>query len=93
MEKKTGPTQVSYSETVILYRDDLEDIINLLTERCKRIAIEDNQYKYDSLDEVFNKRGASPSQLSITSWEPFISLRIKTKRIGPSSKLQEMVTI
>ena len=80
MEKKTSPTQVTYSESVSLFRDDLEEIIKILTDKCERVTIEDNEYKYNSLDELFEKRGPTPRRLSITGFEPFVGLNIKIKR-------------
>jgi general stress protein CsbA len=79
MEKKKSPTQLASWFSVNLYRDDLEEIIEKLTETCKEVIIEDNEYRYDSLDDLFTKRGPNPKQLSINSREPYVIFNVKIK--------------
>jgi hypothetical protein len=80
VKKKTAPTQFTYSDSVKLFRDDIEDIIKILSDKCERLTIEDNEFVYDSLDEVLDKRGPYPRQPSITGFEPYVSLKIRIKR-------------
>jgi len=80
MEKKKSPTQLGLSlGSIAVYRDDLEEIISILTETCKQVIIEDNEYRFNSLDELFAKRGPYPSQLSINSREPFVIFNVRIK--------------
>jgi hypothetical protein len=79
MEKKKSPTQLASWFSVNLYRDDLEEIIEKLTENCKQVIIEDNEYRYGSLDELFQKRGPKPKQLSINSREPYVIFNVRIK--------------
>lgn len=79
MEKKKAPTQLASWFSVNLYRDDLEEIVEKLTETCKQVIIEDNEYKYDSLDDLYKKRGPNPKQLSINSREPYVIFNVRIK--------------
>ncbi len=81
MEKKRSPTQLGISPgSVPIYRDDLEEIVSILTETCKQVIIEDNEYRYKSLDEVLDKRGPHPRQLSISSRDPLVIFNVRIDR-------------
>lgn len=80
MEKKTSPTQLGITTgSIRIYRDDLEEIITILKEVCKEVIIEDNEYRYDSLDEVLTKHGPNPKQLSINSRDPLVIFNVRIK--------------
>jgi hypothetical protein len=79
MEKKKSPTQLGFASTVAVYRDDLEEILSILTESCKQVIIEDNEYRFSSLDELMEKRGPNPRQLSINTREPFVIFNVRIK--------------
>jgi hypothetical protein len=79
MEKKKSPTQLGIAGSFALYRDDLDEIVAKLTETCKQVIIEDNKYRYDSLDDLFDKQGPHPNQLSINSRDPLVIFNVRIK--------------
>ncbi len=79
MKKKSSPTQLAYWASVSLYRDELEEIIEILTKSGNEVVIEDNYAIYESLDELLDKKGPNPKQLSITSQSPYVTFQVRIK--------------
>ena len=77
MKKITGQSKGNYFCSVNLYRDDLEKIIDFLSEVSDRVEISDNNYTYDSIDELLDQRGVKPKMISISSYSPFVSIDLK----------------
>jgi hypothetical protein len=77
MRKKNSPSQSSTSPSVKLTRDDVEEILEILTGVCKRIEIEDDKFEYDSLDELEQKGGKKIERLILSGVSPYISLKVR----------------
>lgn len=59
---------------VKLFREDLEEIINILKENGGEISISDKKYEYDSLDELEKETGSTIRSLEIKSRRPHVYL-------------------
>lgn len=66
------------SPSVALNRSDLDDILVVLKD-AKKVTIICGKYQYDSLDELKSEVGDYAPELSITSSEPYLSLRFSRK--------------
>lgn len=67
MKKNKTEGKCGFCHTVSLFRDDLDDIINIISEVSDHAKISDDNYEYDSLDELLKERGSKPKILSISS--------------------------
>lgn len=77
MKKIDGKITGTHYQSVCLYRDDLDDIINLLSENTERVVISDSEYEYESIEDLKKNRGLKPKKLAINSYTPYISLEFK----------------
>jgi hypothetical protein len=67
---------------VRLYRDDLETIIGTLQKARLKVSIRDNDFEYETLDEVKKRRGNSPRDIRITALstdEGYLMLSLKDR--------------
>lgn len=67
----------TFLPSLVLYRDDLEGVVSILMEHCKRVEIEDNEFLYDGLDELVAKRGKRIESLTIAGRDPYVSVGLK----------------
>jgi hypothetical protein len=66
MKKKPDPPAESKSyEGIQLYRDDIELILSIFHENEYTIQITDEEFLFDSLDELIDKRGIAPTYFEI----------------------------
>ena len=79
MKKLTGGSKSIYYSPIHLYKDDIENIIDILKEISKDIHISDDEYAYDSIEEIINKRGLNPRKINIGCHSPYIDLGINNK--------------
>jgi hypothetical protein len=63
--------------SVFLSREDLEEILSVFTSTCKTVSISDDEFEYDSLDDMREGRGATVRKLVISGDEPPISLKLQ----------------
>lgn len=61
---------------VSLYRDDLDEIVLLLS-ADRAVRISDGEFEFDSLDELAKKRGATPSTLELDTDFGAVGLKIR----------------
>lgn len=62
--------------SVNLYRDDLEEIIDIISGSCENIRIDDGKYIYDSLDELSKAKGSRVRVINIRGTNPLIILSL-----------------
>ena len=78
-------------EGIQLYRDDIELILFVLQENQFVVEIKDEEFEYDSLDELIEKRGITPTYFGINAELKYerhiasVSLSFKRKRVHLSS--------
>lgn len=77
MKKLTERSKGDHYYSVNLYKDDFENIINILSEVSDRVKISDDNYVYDSLDELISQKGLKPKKVSISSYSPYVSIDLK----------------
>lgn len=61
---------------VKLYRDDVEEIVRIISSHYESVVISDEEYKYDSIEEFIEKRGTTPRYLGIKSKSHDVTLSI-----------------
>jgi len=66
---------------VNLYRDDFEQIINILSEISDQVEISDDDYEYESLDELINQKGLKPKKVFISSYSPHVVIDLEPHSI------------
>jgi len=81
VKKITGQSKGTHYCSVNLYRDDLEKIIDFLSDGSDRAEISDNNYVYDSIDELLDQRGVKPKMISISSYSPYVSINLKPRSV------------
>jgi hypothetical protein len=52
MKTKTDPNLTFHGSSIKLYLEDLEEIIKIFSRDGKKVEISDNDYEYQSLDEL-----------------------------------------
>ncbi len=82
MKKKTQPSlaQTSYIASVELPKEALEEIYQIISKACKTVKVEDREYEYESLQEVFTKRRKRLKSIAITGYDPFITFQVRIKK-------------
>lgn len=66
MKKKEHSEKMEFVRNVLVYREDLEEIIHLFKSREMQITISDSGFEYDELDEVSKQRGNHLRELEIS---------------------------
>jgi hypothetical protein len=75
MQKKIR-SQLKSFYSVALYREDLDEILELFAGSCSNVKITDNDYEYSNFDEVKTRRGQQTGRLAIESDSPMLSFSI-----------------
>lgn len=73
MERKTKSLGASL-KAVILYRDDLEKIIEILKTGSGDIKIENKEYKFNALDELGNLKKDFITDIELSQSIPYVSV-------------------
>lgn len=81
MKKVEGISKSSHHYSVHLYRDDFEQIVNILSEISDQVYISDDDYVYESLDELISQKGLKPKKVFISSSSPSVSIRLEPNSI------------
>jgi hypothetical protein len=66
LKKKEDYSQSEFLRNIVVYREDLEEIIHLIKFKQMEITISDSGFEYDELDEVSKQRGNHPRELEIS---------------------------
>ena|GEM_PF-4470135 len=66
MKKKEPLSKSTSIRNVVVYREDLEEIIQLLESREMQITISDSGFEYSKFDEVTKHRGYHLHELNIS---------------------------
>jgi hypothetical protein len=88
--------------SVSLYREDIDELVELFTSSCAHVKITDNDYEYSTLDEVKSKRGQQTGRLAIEAESPTLSFSIgvgqtvlvhggSDEAILPYTKIQQLL--
>ena len=67
----------AFGPSITFFRDDIEEILAILKATCPEVKISDATHRFDSLDELIEKKGERPSQLLLNGWSPYVSLDIR----------------
>lgn len=81
MKKIEGKSSGIYHASVNLFRDDLNKIIDILSEISEKVIISDGEFEYDSLDELENEKGLRPKKIDLKVYEPYVAINIQTYSI------------
>jgi len=84
LKKVEGISRSDNYHSIHLYREDLEQIIDILSEISEQIEISDGEYVYDSLDELITQKGLKPKKIFIrvlTSTLLDVTIRLKFNSI------------
>jgi hypothetical protein len=65
--------------SVVLYREDLEEIIHILRDCCDTAQISDDDFTYESLEELESQKGKRPVSIILSSRVPPVNLEIDSK--------------
>jgi len=101
MKRKLNDASKDHSSAA-LYRSDLEEIIGIFKGSCSEFSISDDDWEYDSIEELEAKRGSTIKKLTITSDSPKLSVSIgrgntRISRggsviiLGPYTQLQQLI--
>jgi len=74
LKKVRGKFKASHHYSVHFYRDDFVQIINILSEISDQVEISDDDYVYESLDELISQKGLKPKKVFISSSSPYVSI-------------------
>jgi len=67
---------------VKLFLDDLEQIVEILQEVSKKVKISTNDYAFEDLKELVNKKYESINKLHISISDPYVSLDLESYGIS-----------
>ena len=81
MKKIKSISKGRHFPSITIYKDDLQKILEILNEVCERVKISDEEYEYESLEELEHTKGLKPKQISITGISPYVSLDLKQNSI------------
>ncbi|MGD9639581.1 MAG: hypothetical protein AB7U85_11110 [Alphaproteobacteria bacterium] len=79
MKKIQRGSKGSHFPSVNLFKDDLVKIIELLSEVCEIVEISDDEYEYESLEELQQTKGLTPKKISISGRNPNVSIDLKQR--------------
>jgi hypothetical protein len=74
--KKISESKTAFLPSVVLHRNDVEDITAILSE-CKEVSFKSGEYEYETLEELIRDKGNKLTDLTISGIEPFITLSLK----------------
>jgi hypothetical protein len=70
LKKKEPSSKSEFIRNVLLYREDIEEIMHLFKSKEMQITISDSGFEYAELDEVTKQRGNCPRELDISGKVP-----------------------
>jgi len=74
MKKISNKRLSHHFPSVVLYREDLEEIYNMIKGVSKEVSITSGDYSFDSINDLKDNSPAKIKNLSITGNYPYISL-------------------
>jgi hypothetical protein len=78
---KRIPSQHYWSSpSVSLSRQDLDEILHVLTSACDTVGIRDNEFQYDSFEDMAEVQGSTVRRLVLEGFLPSITLTIQPRR-------------
>jgi hypothetical protein len=77
---RLGKQRFLILQAVNLYRDDLDYLVEMMSKDCASFEISDNNFKYETLDEMQKAVGANPRGIEIFRYHPFV--RVSVWRFG-----------
>ena len=77
--KKIDKQLFDWIPSVEIYMEDINLIFELLKDSCKEVHISDEDFEYESIEECIEKRGNSPSVLSLHGYYPHLWLSFNRK--------------
>jgi len=63
--KKVAGEYCRHFYSIVLYREDVDEILGIIEECAGAVRIRDDEFSYDSLDELIEKRGKRLKRLSL----------------------------
>jgi hypothetical protein len=85
--KQIRQLKLQSGPSVKIYRDDIDEIIQILSKHLSGVLISDENYEYVSIEEFIKQRGTRPRYLSIKSSGYEVQLDLKHGGIISGSKL------
>lgn len=82
--KKAQTHLFFHGRTVKLYRDTIEEILDILTKYCKEVVIASEGYEYESLDELESKRGSDLKEIELKGRSPYVYFHASRGSMGRS---------
>jgi hypothetical protein len=69
---------------VKLYREDLEEFVELFTKTCATVELRDEEFIYTSLAEIESRKGTGAilPYIHIQGYRPYVSLELGSKQIA-----------
>lgn len=65
-------------ETLILYKDDVEDMLILLSNHCSSVRVSTEAYEYDNAEEFWSKNKISrPNRLVLSGYNPSVYVTLQ----------------
>src|SRR6266446_8060456 len=86
--KKKNPTRTTKFQSIKLYREDLEEITNILHSHVIVMHLSDNEFEYENLDDLKEGRGEVFRNLLIDGIGTDCSVQLKL-----SAKLGNELTV
>lgn len=65
--------------TVMLYRDDLDEIVDIMQRHCLSTSISDDKFQYESLDDLQKNKGRQIKSVTFGGSEPYVSLSFASR--------------
>lgn len=60
-----------------LYKEDLEELYQIIYEKCENVTISDDVYEYENMAELLTyHKGRDIKELALKGWRPYINLYI-----------------
>lgn len=79
--KKIVHSRTEYFKPVVLYLDDLDKILEIIKEVCKKIIIKTSEYEIENLNELKKLNKESLDYLMIRAEEPWLILEIDFSKL------------
>jgi len=75
-----------------MYREDLDELVALFQRKCTNVIISDQQYRYESLDEMKGRVGSKVKDLEIHGENPGLHFLLNQSEPVPGSRTGEKTT-
>lgn len=79
MKKKETPHLSFHGPCVKLSRDDLEEVFHILSSTCEEVQVSDDNYIYESLEEMESRQGKKIRSIILKGYRPYINFEISGK--------------